>query len=119
MEYMLLIYEAEEVWESMSDIERRDVIDGHMQLNKELGKNNVSYSGNPLMPTSGATSVTISDGKRQLRDGPFAETKEQLLGYYIVDVETIDEACNYAAMIPSVRTGTIEVRGVADHSEYT
>lgn len=118
MQYLLLIYEAEEVWESKSEDERRAVLAGHMALNERLRADGVEFVGAPLMPTSTALSLRHRGGTPNVTDGPFAETKEQLGGFYQVDVETVEQALAYAALIPNSDSGTIEVRPIADHSGY-
>ncbi|MCP5180754.1 MAG: YciI family protein [Pseudomonadales bacterium] len=118
MQYLLLIYEAEEIWAGRSDAGKREVMQGHQALNERLRADGVHYNGQPLMPTATAVSVRVRDGRRQVTDGPFAETKEQLAGFYLVDVATLDEALDYAALIPNAGTGVIEVRPVADHSGH-
>ena len=89
---------------------------GHTRLSEQMGADGVAFDGQPLMATSTAVSVRHSAGETQITDGPFAETKEQLGGFYVVDVPGMEDALRYAAMIPT--TGTIEVRPVADHSEH-
>ena len=115
MKYMLLIYEAEHIWESKSTQERQVTLQGHGVLRARLEADRVPYSGHPLMPTSSATVVKVRRGKREVTDGPFAETTEQLAGYYLVDCGSLDDALAYAAMIPNSSTGRVEVRPVASH----
>ena len=117
MQYLLLIYEAEQVWESKTDAEKREALAGHGALNAKMDADGITHTGQPLMPTSTALSVRRRGGDVQVTDGPFAETKEQLSGFYLVDVDSMDAALEYAAMIPHSDTGTIEVRPVADHSD--
>jgi hypothetical protein len=112
MNYMLLIYDDEQLWGSMSEAERGQIFGEYGAYTQELRDKGVYVDGDPLQPTSTATSVRVRDGEQLVTDGPFAETKEQLGGYYIVDVETLDEALEWAAKIPSARIGTIEVRPV-------
>ena len=118
MKYLLLIYEAEEIWENKTEEERRAVLAGHEVLNGRLESNSVEWAGQPLLPTSSAVSLRQRSGRREVFDGPFAETKEQLAGFYLIDVASLEDAIEYAALIPASHTGTIEVRPVADHSEY-
>lgn len=113
MQYLLLIYENEQQWASQSAAEQAKVMEGHMALGARLNADGVSWSGNPLLPTAAAVSVRVRGGSRQVTDGPFAETKEQLSGYYLVDAPSIEKALEYAALIPDAATGTIEVRPVA------
>ncbi len=115
MKYMLLIYEAEEIWANKSDEERRQTLNGHSALRKRLVADNVEFSGAPLMPTSTATIVRVRKDRRQVLDGPFAEAKEQLAGIYIVDCESLDDAIDYAELIPNSAAGTIEIRPLAKH----
>lgn len=109
MHYIFLIYEDE------SD-ERRDAPDliaEYTSLSDELKRRDAHIFGAALEPTSTATSVRERDGKRMIIDGPFAETKEALAGFMILDCENLDEAIELAARMPTARIGTIEVRPVA------
>ena len=115
MQYMLLIYEAEEIWENKNEAEKAEVLAGHRVLNDRLTSDGVDFMGEPLMPTATAVSVRNRNGQRQVSDGPFAETKEQLAGFYMVDVETLEQALEYAALIPNADGGTIEVRPLNTH----
>ena len=119
MQYLLLIYEAEEIWENKTDDEKRATLARHGTLNEKLVSDGVEYNGQPLASTATAVSLRNRGGELQVSDGPFAETKEQLAGFYLVDVASIEEAMEYAAMIPNVESGTIEVRPVEDHSHLT
>ena len=117
MQYLLLIYEAEDIWESKSDDEKRAVLAEHGLLTQRLQADGVNYIGQPLMPTATAVSLRDRGGNLQVSDGPFAETKEQLTGFYMVDVDNVEQAMTYAALIPHVHTGTIEVRPVDNHED--
>ncbi len=112
MNYMLLIYSDEEQRNAMSEEERNRTFGEYGALTQELHDKGVFVAGDPLQPTSTATTVRVRDGEQLNTDGPFAETKEQLGGYYIVDVETLDDALDWAAKIPGARMGTIEVRPI-------
>ncbi|NKC01505.1 MAG: YciI family protein [Pseudomonadales bacterium] len=116
MQYLLMIYQAEEIWESKSDDEKSAVLARHRVLNEKLQADGITFAAEPLQSTATAVCLRNRNGDMQVSDGPFAETKEQLAGFYLVDVETMEDAMAYAAMIPSVDHGTIEVRAVADHS---
>ena len=112
MKYLLLIYLDEQ--KPLSDAERQDCYAESTQLAQELHANGKYLSANPLHPTTMATSVRVRDGKRLVTDGPFAETREQLGGYFLIDAKDLDEALGIAARIPMARKGTIEVRPVID-----
>jgi hypothetical protein len=114
MRYMLLIYDEEKSWQKMPDGERQQMMGEYMQLSKDLRGSGHYVSAAPLKATSAATSVRVRDGKRVVTDGPFAETREQLGGYYLVEAKDLDEAIAIAARIPSARFGTIEVRPVQE-----
>ena len=114
MRYMLLIYDDEKAWGKMADAEQQQIMGEYMQLSKDLRASGHYHAGAPLKPTSAATSVRVRDGKRAVTDGPFAETREQLGGYYLVEAKDLDEAIAIAARIPSARFGTIEVRPVQE-----
>lgn len=111
MKYMLLIYGEEQ---ALSETERQDCYAESTQLAKDIHARGQFLSANPLHPTAMATSVRIRDGKRLVTDGPFAETREQLGGYFLVEAKNLDEAIAIAAQIPMARKGTVEVRPVID-----
>ena len=114
MKYMLLICRDEPVWNQLSAAERRQIYEESVALADELTARGQYVAGHPLYPSSAATSVRVRDGKRLVTDGPFAETREQLGGYMIVDVKDLDEAISIAGRIPLARTSTIEVRPVRE-----
>jgi hypothetical protein len=109
MKFMLLVYADENAW---NDEERQHCYEESTQLTHELNTRGQFVSANPLMPVATATSVRVREGKRLVTDGPFAETREQLGGYFMVDVNDLDEALAIAGRIPGARKGTIEVRPV-------
>src|SRR5215212_10837046 len=111
-QYMLLIYDDPSAWQSLSEDEQNAVMGEYFAYTNELREAGAYVSGDALQPTTTATSVRLRDGERLTTDGPFAETKETLGGYYLVDVESDEEAQDWAAKIPSARFGTIEVRPV-------
>ena len=112
MKYMLLIYLNEQ--NPLSEAERQECYAQSTQLAQELHSSGKYLSANPLHPTSMATSVRVRDGKPLITDGPFAETREQLGGYFLIDAKDLDEALGIAARIPMARKGTVEVRPVID-----
>jgi len=112
MKYMLLIYLDEQ--NPLSETERQDCYTESAQLAQELHSNGKYLSANPLHPTTMATSVRVRDGKRLVTDGPFAETREQLGGYFLIDAKDLDEALCVDARIPMARKGTVEVRPVIE-----
>jgi hypothetical protein len=114
MQYMLLIYSDEDAWASMPEEERSGITQEYFALTSELQEKGDYVAGAPLQPTSAATTVRVRDGEQLVTDGPFAETKEQLGGYYLVETESVDEALEWAAKIPAARHGTIEVRPVME-----
>ncbi|MCB9874205.1 MAG: YciI family protein [Planctomycetaceae bacterium] len=109
MKYMLLIYGAEDCW---TEDERKDCMLKSMAICDELEKEGKWIASSPLRSVSTATSVRVRDGKRQITDGPFAETTEQLGGYYIIDVDNLDEAIAIAERIPPAKKGTVEIRPI-------
>ena len=117
MQYMLLIYNDPNAWDSMSEDERNAVFAEYGQYTEELQSRGILVGANQLQPGSTATVVHVEDGKTLTTDGPFAETKEVLGGYYLIDVETIDEALEWGAKIPGAKYGTIEVRPVVTDYE--
>jgi hypothetical protein len=113
MRYMLLIYRDEELWEKMSAREKRAIFQEAVEFSERLRQRGVYQAGDPLHPTSTATTVRMKDGKTVTTDGPFAETKEQLGGYSIVEAKDLDEAISIAVRHPLLRVGfSIEVRPV-------
>ena len=110
MKYMLLIYSAEGSGPDQGTPEFGEVMAGYFRLNDTLQEAGALVSGEPLQPVSTATTVQVRDGDRIVTDGPFAETKEQLGGYYLVEADDLDQALEWAAMIPTVTHGSIEVR---------
>jgi hypothetical protein len=112
MQYLLLIHDDEALWAGMSEAERGRYFQEYMAYTNDLIEAGVYVGGNQLQPTETATVVRIRDGETLTTDGPFAETKEQLGGYYLIEVESLDDALEWAAKIPSARLGAIEVRPV-------
>ena len=112
MKYMLLICRDEPTWAKLSGTERQQVYRDTLKLAEELTERGQYLAGYPLHPSSVATSIRIRDGKRLVTDGPFAETREQLGGFMLIDVKDLDEAIAIAARVPLARTSTVEVRPV-------
>src|SRR2546423_171916 len=110
MKYILLIYDDEKSWGKLSETERQQIMGEYRQLTQQIKSSGQYLAGSQLRETSAATSVRVRNGKQLVTDGPFAETREQLGGYYLVDVKDHAEAVAIAARIPSARLGTIEVR---------
>jgi hypothetical protein len=117
MKYMLLIYEDEKVWSNLTEAERHQIYGEYMQYTNDIKTSGHYKTGAPLQPTSTATSVRVRNGKRAVTDGPFAETREQLGGYYLVEAKDLDEAIRLAERIPGAKLGTIEVRPVMEIPE--
>ncbi len=111
MKYILLIYTPESAW---TDSDRQHCIDESTQLTHKLHARGQYLGASPLQPVATATSVRIRNGKRLVTDGPFAETHEQLGGFFLIDADNLDDAINIAAQIPGARKGTVEVRPVID-----
>jgi len=110
MKYMLLIYFDEQA--ALSETERQECYAESTQLAQQIHSSGQYLAANPLQPTSMATSVRVRNGKRLVTDGPFAETREQLGGYFLIEAKDLDEALGIAARIPMARKGTVEVRPV-------
>ena len=113
MKYMLLIYMDEK---AMDDTERQHCYLESAGLTRELHSNGKYVAASPLQPVSTATSVRVREGRRVVTDGPFAETREQLGGFYIIDVKDLDEAIGIAARVPPACQGTVEIRPVMEIS---
>lgn len=114
MRYMLLIWENEALTAARSDEELQSILAEYTDFTEDLRTRGVFVAGDPLLPSETATTVRVRDGASISTDGPFAETREQLGGYYIVECATLEEACGYAAGIPTARDGAIEVRPIMD-----
>jgi hypothetical protein len=113
MKYMLLIYHDERAWDQLSEPERQKIYAEYRQLTQEIIESGQHLAGSQLQGSSTATSVRVRDDKGLMTDGPFAETKEQLAGYFLIEANDLDEAVGIARRIPSARVGTIEVRPLA------
>jgi hypothetical protein len=111
MKYMLLIYMTHD---AMNDAERQACFKESVQLRQELHAAGQFLGANPLHPTSTATSLRVREGKSIVTDGPFAETREHLGGYFLIDAANLDEAIRIAARIPGARKGTVEIRPVME-----
>ena len=111
MKYLLLIYLDEQ---ALNETERQECYAESTQLAHDIHSSGHYLAANPLQPTSMATSVRMRNGKRLVTDGPFAETREQLGGYFLIEANNLDEAIGVAARIPMARKGTVEVRPVID-----
>jgi len=109
VKYMLLIYVDEQ---ALDETEREECYRESVQLAHQINSAGQYLAAAPLHPTSTATSVRVREGKRLVTDGPFAETREQLGGYFLIDARDLDEAIAIAARIPMARRGTVEVRPV-------
>lgn len=107
MKYMLLVYGNENAW---TDSERQSCYVESAELTHDLNARGQYLGANPLQPVATATSVRVRDGKRLVTDGPFAETHEQLGGYFLVEAKDLNEAISIASRIPGARKGTVEIR---------
>ena len=112
MQYALLIYASEQEWASQTEEESQAQFQEYMAFTKDIVDRGIYKGGEALQPTATATTVQVRDGERLTTDGPFAETKEQLGGFYVVEAKDLDEAIEIAVRIPDVRRGSIEVRPV-------
>lgn len=115
MQYMLLIYDAEKTWEDMPEPEKTRLFGEYMKFTNDIKASGHFIAGDALQPVRTATSVRVRGGKTQTTDGPFAETREQLGGYYLINAKDLDEATKIAAKIPSATIGTIEIRPVMNY----
>jgi len=112
MKYLLLIYENEKAFEGIPEAEQGKIFQEYMDYSKGILKSGNYIAGEALQPIATATTVRVKNGKTLTTDGPFAETKEQLGGFYMVEAKDLDEAIKLAAGIPASRTGSIEVRPI-------
>jgi len=115
MQYLLLIYGNESRWNTIPQPEQDKIMQEFMDYSRSIAQSGHMRGGNELNITSTAKTVRVRDGKELVTDGPFAETKEQLGGYYLVEAKDINEALKLGARIPSARWGSIEVRPIIPH----
>jgi hypothetical protein len=118
MVYMLMIYSEEAAWVHKSPEELLPTLEAHKALEDELRAAGKFRGGGGLALTGSATTVRFRDGKPTLMDGPFAETKEQFGGFYLVEAENLDQALAWARRIPGVENRAIEVRAILHHSAF-
>ena len=111
MKYMLLIYSDENVW---TQAEREHCYEESTKLTHDLHKSGQFLGASPLHSISTATSVRVREGKRLVTDGPFAETREHLGGYFLIEAENLDEAIDVAGRIPGAKRGTVEIRPIME-----
>jgi hypothetical protein len=116
MKYMLLIYHDEKDWTGMSDAERQEIYGEYRQLIGELSSRGQYLAGDQLQLAATASSVRVRSGKQFVTDGPFAETREQIGGFFMIEAKDLEQATSIAARIPSARTGVIEIRPVVEES---
>jgi hypothetical protein len=116
MKYLCLIYDNEKQWETMPKAEADALLGEYFAFTEGIKKSGHHLGGEALQPTHTATTVRVRNGKISTTDGPFAETKEQLGGYYFIEARDLNDAIQVAAKIPSARLGAIEVRPVVDFS---
>jgi hypothetical protein len=112
MKYLALIFSDSSVWQTFSEEERTQAYAEYTSFGEEARKAGVIVGGDELAPTRSATTVRVRDGQQLVTDGPYAETKEGLGGYYVLDCESMDQAIDWAARIPGARYGAVEVRQV-------
>jgi hypothetical protein len=116
MKFLALIYNDERLYTDVTPEESAAIFQAHGEFGQAAGEAGVFAGGDGLQGTNTATTVRVRDGERMLTDGPYAETKEQLGGYYLLDCKDLDEALSWAAKIPEALTGAIEVRPVLDYT---
>ena len=118
MRYLLLIYQNEPEHEKLSQEELIAEYNTYMAFGDEVRQRGVHHSNDVLAPTSSATTVQVRGGKTLTTDGPFAETKEQLGGYYLLNCKDLDEAIEFATKIPTARNGSIEIRPIMELDDH-
>lgn len=116
MQYLLMIYGPEKLWGGYTEAEKQEIYKEYGELIGDMKEKGNYIGGHELQPTAMATTVRVRNGKKAITDGPFAETKEQLGGYFLVEAKDLDEALAIAARIPSATSGSIEVRPVRINS---
>jgi hypothetical protein len=116
MKYLCLIYDEEKKLAALSRTEGEALMNEYFAFTKEIRASGHYLGGNDLQPVKNATTVRLRNGQLATTDGPFAETKEQLGGYYLVEAKDLNEAIQIAARIPSAKLGSIEVRPIEEHN---
>jgi hypothetical protein len=117
MRYLCLIYENEKEWEKVPPGEMEAIMNEYFVFTGDIQKNGKFVAGEALQPTATATTVRVRNGKISSTDGPFAETKEQLGGFYLIEAKDLNDAIQVASRIPSARFGAVEIRPVIDFSQ--
>ena len=117
MRYLCLIYENEKAWESKPQAELEAIMGEYFAFTEGIRTSGKLVAGEALQPTQTATSVRVRNGKISTTDGPYAETKEQLGGFYLIDAKDLNDAIQVASKIPGARDGAVEVRPVIDFSQ--
>jgi hypothetical protein len=112
MQFLCLIYETESLMAQQTEQQSAELIQEYMTYTDKITESGHFVAGDALQPTSTATTVRVRNGEVLITDGPFAETKEQLGGYYLLECDSLDEAINKASQIPSAKLGSIEVRPI-------
>lgn len=115
MQFLLLIYGNEKQFNKFTEKEQQGIMQEYNEFTQSIAKSGHLRGGNELQPVAKATTVRVRNKKKSVTDGPFAETKEQLGGYYLIEAKNLDEAIKIAARIPSGRWGSIEVRPIIPH----
>lgn len=113
MKYVLLVYHNEQSFDQLGQATHATMLEESIRLAHEVTSKG-QYLAAPLQPTSTATCVRVRDGRRVVTDGPYAETREQLAGYFLIDAKDLDEAISIASRVPGARIGTVEIRPVRE-----
>ena len=117
MKYLCLIYENEKSWETMPKDQADALLGEYGTFTEDIQKSGHLLGGEALQPTQSATTIRVRNGKISTTDGPFAETKEQLGGYYLIEARDLNDAIKVAAKIPSARHGSVEIRPVMEFDQ--
>jgi hypothetical protein len=112
MQYLLTLYSEESAWERMTPEQQKQGVAAYMAYSEALKSAGVYVGSNRLRPSSTATTIRATNGKTQVLDGPFADSKEQLAGYFLIDVPDLDAAMSWAGKCPAVQHGIVEVRAI-------
>jgi hypothetical protein len=113
VKYILLIYGNEQTWASLTHEQMEQMYAAHREYGQQLTAAGAMRGGSELKPVSTATSVRFANGRPKTMDGPFAETKEQLAGYYVIEVNDLEQAISWAEKMPGMADGTVEIRPLA------